>query len=114
MKRLLVLLVALLLVACSSAPTTYTEGTYTGTGNGYGGEITVEVIVDAEGNLTGIDVTDHSESIGEIPAVETALTEIPQEIIKNNGTDGVDVTSGATRTSEGIKEAVDNALEQAQ
>lgn len=113
MKKLLVLLIALLLVACSSAPTTYTEGTYTGTGNGYGGEITVDVIVDADGKLSGIDVRDHNESIGEIPAVETALTEIPQEIIKNNGTDGVDLTSGASRTSEGIKEAVDNALEQA-
>jgi len=81
------------------------DGTYTGTGNGYGGPIEVEVTVDG-GEITDVAVLEHSES----PDIsDPAIEEIPQAIVNNNSTD-VDVASGATASSEGIMEAVNNAL----
>jgi len=82
-----------------------TDGTYTGTGEGFGGPIEVEVTV--EGNeIANVEILSHSES----PDIsDPAIEEVPQAIVDNNSTE-VDVASGATASSEGIMEAVDNAL----
>jgi len=81
------------------------DGTYTGTGEGFDGPIEVEVTT--EGNeIVGVDILSHSES----PDIsDPAIEEIPEAIVDNNSTD-VDVASGATASSEGIMEAVNNAL----
>lgn len=81
------------------------DGTHTGTGEGFGGPIEVEVTVEG-GEITDVAVLEHSES----PDIsDPAFDQVPQAIVENNSTD-VDVASGATFSSEGIMEAVNNAL----
>lgn len=79
-------------------------------GEGYGHNedepIAVEVTVDDEGDIQDVIVVSHDESED---VAEPAIEEIPQEIVQAGGTD-VDVVSGATKTSEGIIEAVEDAL----
>ncbi len=78
----------------------------TGTAEGYGGDLTLEVNIDAAGQITAIEVIDHSESedIGE-PAFDV----VPPAIIESQDTD-VDILSGATKTSKAIITAVERAL----
>jgi fumarate reductase flavoprotein subunit len=83
----------------------YKDGTYTGTGVGKGGTLKVEVIVEG-GNITKIILKEHSETPGIFEGAEKGVI---GEIIKTQSTD-VDAVSGATKTSDGIKEAVTNAL----
>lgn len=87
------------------ADSAYKDGTYTGTGSGFNGDITVSVTV-SDGNISAIDVTDQKET----PAYWKEAEQIIPDIISANGTEGVDAVSGATFSSEGIKKAVDNAL----
>ncbi|MCL2381503.1 MAG: FMN-binding protein [Treponema sp.] len=84
------------------------DGVYTGTGRGYYGSITVQVTV-ANGAITGIHVTDHSET----PAFMTlAAGGIIPQILEGQRIQGIDVVTGATAVSEGIINAVTNALRQ--
>lgn len=87
----------------------YTDGTYEGTGQGYGGDILVEVTVN-DGVISAIEVIDHGETQG---ISDAAFAEVPDAIIEANSAD-VDVASGASESSKGIIEAVQNALESAQ
>jgi RnfABCDGE-type electron transport complex G subunit len=81
------------------------DGVYTGSGRGFGGEITVEVTF-AGGQLTDLKVLSHSETSG---ISDPAFAQIPKAI-KEQQTVDVDAVSGATMSSEGIKDAVRNAL----
>lgn len=81
------------------------DGTYTGSGKGYGGPIEVEVTV-TDGAISDINILDHSETAG---VSDEAFEIIPDAIISENSTD-VDSVSGATVSSEGIKAAVNDAL----
>lgn len=87
----------------------YTDGAYEGTGQGYGGDIVVEVTV-TDGVISGIEVLDHGETQG---ISDAAFADVPDAIIEANSAD-VDVASGASESSKGIIEAVQNALESAQ
>lgn len=89
--------------------TVYTDGTYEGTADGYGGPLTVEVTVE-EGEIASVEVTDHSETDG---LADPAIEEVPASIIAKNRPD-VDVYSGATSSSDAIMEAVETALADAQ
>lgn len=94
--------------------TTVTEveaETLTGEAEGFGGPIEVEVVREGE-TITAVNVLNHSESVDDIAEVPTALEEVPAAIVEANGTDGVEVVSGATYTSNGIIEAVNAALGQ--
>ena len=82
------------------------SGGLTGTADGFVGPITVEVTMDGD-TITGVTVTSNSES-----APGTALEDIPAAIVAANSPD-VDVVAGATYTSNGIINAVKNALESA-
>ncbi len=88
----------------------YSDGVYTGTGEGFYGDIVVTVTVEG-GAITSVIVDEHEETddIAE-PAFEALAT----QVIANQGTEGVDVETGATGSSEGFIEAVENALEDAQ
>lgn len=78
--------------------------TVEGSGDGYKGEIKVKVTY--EGNkITNIEVVEHEES----NFTKKAMKKIIQEIISKQSTD-VDIVSGATYTSEGLKEAVNSAI----
>ncbi len=89
-------------------PLTFTAGTYTGTGEGYNGPVTVDVTF-AEDKIEKIEVTSSAETehVGDV-----AFEILPEQIIAANGT-GVDSVSGATFSSGALKMAVNNAAEQA-
>ena len=81
------------------------DGTHTGTGTGFGGDIVVEVMV-AGGKITDIKIVQNSDT----PAIyANAEKAIPDAIIKAQNYD-VDAVSGATMSSNGIKQAVFNAI----
>lgn len=87
----------------------YKDGVYEGTGKGNNGDITVEVTVEG-GNITSVVLKEHVETEGIYEAAEKAVT---ADIIRLQ-TSEVDAVSGATNTSNGIMEAVGNALKDAQ
>ncbi len=86
----------------------FTPGTYTGTGKGNNGDITVEVTLSSDA-ITGITIKEHSETPG---LSDPAIDQIPKDIIAAQSIE-VDVISGATNSCNGIVEAVKAALESA-
>lgn len=93
----------------SGGGVSYNDGTYEGTADGFGGPITVSVVV-KDGKITSVDVT---EADGEDPAYyESAVKAVPDAIVEAQSAD-VDTVSGATFSSTGIREAARQALEQA-
>lgn len=82
------------------------DGVYTGTGQGRNGPITVNVTVSA-GEITGIEIISQSET----PKYFSLAERIVDSILSAQSPQ-VDAVTGATLTSEGIKAAVANALEQ--
>jgi uncharacterized protein with FMN-binding domain len=86
----------------------YIPGTYEGSGEGYEGIITVAVTVN-ENKITRIEVLEHAETPGFSTA---AFEEVIGAIIDFNSTD-VDALSGASETSGGLLQAVNEALEKA-
>lgn len=85
-----------------------TDGTYTGVGQGKNGEVTVELQV-ASGKLAQVRVVKHVETPG---ISDAALKNFPQSIVDAQSLN-VDVVSGATLTSEGIRLAVADAIRKA-
>lgn len=88
-------------------PAAYKDGTYTGTGTGFAGDITVKVKI-AKGKIKKIQITKTSDDDGYIKKAETLL----DKIVKKQSTN-VDAVSGATYSSNGIIEAVRDALSKA-
>lgn len=86
----------------------YSDGTYQGSASGYAQGLTVQVKI-ASGKISNIQITNHNETPG---FYETAFEIVPSEIIQKQSTD-VDTVSGATYSSVGIINAVNNALSQA-
>ena len=84
----------------------YADGTYTGSGDGFGGTITVEVTV-AEHRLTAIEIIDAKD---EDTAYLDKARQIMDNMIAAQSTE-VDTISGATFSSTGIQMAVQAALE---
>lgn len=86
----------------------YKDGTYQGSGTGFGGTVTVQVTV-ADGKITGIDILDAS---GETPSYFASARGVVSKILAGQ-TPNVDAVSGATYSSNGIIQAVQNALSKA-
>ena len=86
----------------------YSDGTYQGTASGHSQGLTVQVKISG-GKISNIDITSHNETPG---FYEQAFEVVPAEIIQKQST-GVDTVSGATQSSIGIINAVNNALNQA-
>lgn len=84
------------------------DGTYEGIGQGFGGEIKVRVEV-ANGALTKISVVSHKETDY---VSDPAFEKIPGAVIEKQSVK-VDAVGGATYTSNGLIEAITNALEAA-
>ena len=87
----------------------YNDGTYTASGKGIGGKVPVTVTVKG-GKIASVEVGDNSETQG---IGSKAIEQLPDAIVKANGTEGVDAVSGATVTSKAIFAAVEDCLEQA-
>lgn len=83
----------------------YKDGTYEGTGMGFGGEITVSVTV-ADGKVAEITVL---SADGEDPAYYDQALAVLDEIVSAQSTE-VDTVSGATFSSTGLIEAAVDAL----
>jgi uncharacterized protein with FMN-binding domain len=86
----------------------YKDGQYNGVGRGFSPNLKVLVTV-KDGKISEIKVLEHDETEG---FYEKAFNKVPKEIIEKQST-VVDTVSGATRSSKGIIEAVNNALKDA-
>ncbi|AKN31106.1 FMN-binding protein [Clostridium carboxidivorans P7] len=89
----------------NSSQAQYKDGTYTGVGNGFRPDLKVSVTV-KNGKISDIQILSHNESRG---YYEEPFNVVPKEIIETQSTK-VDAVSGATRSSNGIMQAVENAL----
>lgn len=86
----------------------YTAGTYVGTAQGFGGNVTAVVTVDAEG-IAAVELS----GAGETPDLGgKVLKELAPKFAEANSVQ-VDSISGCTITSDAAKEAVQQALDQA-
>ncbi|XVG96314.1 FMN-binding protein [Eubacteriales bacterium KG127] len=83
------------------------DGEYTGEANGYGGIIKVNVTI-KNGKIAKVDVISHNET----PEYFKAAKKIIDNMIAKNSFD-VDSVSGATISSNALKEAVADALSKA-
>lgn len=86
----------------------YADGVYLGEGEGYEGPMTVRVTVFG-GKVTSIELV---SSMDDEPYFGRAWATVPGRIIAAQTT-SVDAVSGATYSSEGIRDAVNNALKKA-
>ena len=85
-----------------------TDGTYTGHGTGFGGDITVEVMI-ADGKITSCEIKSAENETLEYLEAASALVDSVTEAQSAD----VDTVSGATLSSNGILEAVRDCLTQA-
>ena len=83
----------------------YVDGVYTGTGNGFRGATNVTVTVE-NGEITDITINSYQDDEQFFSRAENGVI---SAIIQSQSTD-VDAVSGATFSSNGIKEAVADAL----
>ncbi len=87
---------------------TWIDGSYTGSGVGFGGTITVTVTIEGDA-ITNISIDSAANEDNSYLATAMAIVD---NILKAQSAD-VDTISGATFSSTGIREAVTAALEQA-
>ena len=87
----------------------YKEGIYYGTGEGYNGDVSVAVVIQ-EHTMKAILITEKSDD----DAFFNRAMEVVKKVIRTQKTDGVDAVSGATYSSNGILDAIRNALKQAE
>lgn len=86
----------------------YKDGTYQGSGTGFGGTITVQVTV-SSGKITAVDILSAS---GETGSYFASAQGVVSKVLSSQSPN-VDAVSGATYSSNGIIQAVQNALSQA-
>lgn len=92
----------------TSGQAVYNPGTYTGSADGFGGEVSVEVTVNYM-QITNVEVINQNETVGIGPeAFETLISEM-----LDTGSPDVDSVTGATISSQAFLDAVDNALSEA-
>ena len=88
-------------------PSAYKDGTYYGTGTGFGGTLKVKVEISG-GKITSIQIMENQDGSEYISKASALIN----TIIQNQRTN-VDTVSGATYSSVGIIQAVRDALSQA-
>ncbi|AOY76242.1 FMN-binding protein [Clostridium formicaceticum] len=118
MKKLSILLIIVTifaLVGCSSSPAVteteskWNDGSYVGTGKGYQSDIEVEVVIE-DGKITKVEII----SAGDTPGIsDAAINALPEAVLEAQSLE-IDAVSNATRTSEGIIQAVKAALKNAE
>ena len=108
MKKACMLAVLAAITGMTVTAQAYTPGTYTGTGTGHGGPVTVEVTVSEE-TIDDITCVESAESVymGEV-----AFERIKADVLEFQSLD-VDTVSGCTLSRAGFLTAITDALEQA-
>jgi uncharacterized protein with FMN-binding domain len=92
----------------TSTPTTaYADGTYSGTGTSRFGNVNVSVTV-SSGKVTNVQITSVTTSFP-----ESRIASLPAAVVASQSAN-VNVVSGATYSSTAFKQAVQQALSQAQ
>ena len=86
----------------------YKDGTYQGSGTGFGGTITVQVTVSG-GKIIAVDIL---SAAGETGSYFASAQGVVSKVLSSQSPN-VDAVSGATYSSNGIIQAVQNALSQA-
>ncbi len=104
------LLSAALFVGCASNSSSgnFTDGTYSGKGIGFNGEMVVDVVVE-NGSITDVILKDNGESE---PVIDRAFEVIKERVIEEQSPI-IDTVTGATFSTFGAKVAVGDALKQA-
>lgn len=92
----------------SESNRTYKDGTYYGSGTGFGGKLKVEVVIQ-DGKIVSVTLVENEGD--DHPYIDNASA-LLQSIVAAQSTN-VDAVSGATYSSAGLIEAVRNALAQA-
>jgi uncharacterized protein with FMN-binding domain len=87
----------------------YIDGTYEGSANGFRNGITTVSVEVEDGKITNVEVISHGD---DAPYFNRSLNSVVNQIINKQSTD-VDSVSGATYSSEGIMNAVEDALKDA-
>ena len=93
----------------TAAATTMADGEYKASAKGIGGDVPVTVTV-KDGKIAKVEVGENSETDG---IGSKAIEQLPDAIVKANGTEGVDAVSGASVTSKAIFDAVNDCMDQA-
>ena len=106
-KKLIPMVIILILTSCSA--NNYKAGNYEGVGKGRNGDIRVLITIDSKSKIEKIELLEYTDNEEFIKA---SFETVKKNIIDNNSTN-VDAVSGATATSNGMIEAVENALNQA-
>ena len=115
MKKVLTMILSLTLLISMTACQTqkpeegkYTPGTYSAQAQGFGGTVTATITTDANA-VTEVVL----EGAEETPAIGGAALETLAAAVKEAGSAEIDGVSGATVTSNAVKTAVSQALDQA-
>lgn len=103
-KTISLMMSCMLLVPCLAGCTAGAEQ-HTGEAEGYGGKLKVTVAMNGD-DITSVKITEHHETEG---VGTRAIEALPAAIEKADSID-VDGVSGATVTSDAIKEAVSQAI----
>ena len=101
-------LISLLAAAAVMTGSVAMAETYSATGNGYHGEMTVNVTIE-DGKITDVELGDNHETNG---VIDRAFPVIRERILEANTAD-VDSVTAATFSSYAIKTAVADAMQQA-
>ena len=107
MKKFIALLLSFCLVFGMLAMASAETETRTASAAGFGGDVTVTVTLE-DGKIVDVQTDWSTESFPVAP--EDSVLKVQKAIVDANGTDGVDVNTGATVTCTAIVEAVNKAL----
>lgn len=97
------------LAAYSSDAAQYKDGVYTGKGQGKEGEIEVSVSI-SDGKIANAEVVQHEDTEALMMGV---VDNVVPELLETQDIDKVDAVTGATMSSQGVIDAIRQALEQA-
>lgn len=107
MKKILIVLCVFFLVGCSQKEKAiYADGTFSGEGNGMGGTIQVSIEIE-NSKIISITTISHGETESYYKEIEEKLYPV---VIENNSAADIDIVTGATVSSNGAIEAINEAL----
>jgi uncharacterized protein with FMN-binding domain len=113
LARLYIFILPALFASCGAAlddSDTYAPGAYTGSAVSYGGALSVTTTFSANA-IIEVEIIEQHDTTSR-PAVQQALSSIPQAMVASNSFD-VEAVSGATITSRRIMDAAEACGEQA-